>query len=122
MKNGEFDWLFDRHQIPNHTRETLVNYLMKGWEPGGFVTAMLAMDMERAVYAADFVNGPNMQQIARWIIEYCPRESWGDYETVNYWLEDRNSCRTRFATRVEKNEVWNLLKIKPILFIASRWF
>lgn len=108
--NSEFDWLFDRHQIPEHTRETLVNYLMKGWEPGGFVTAMLAMDMERAVYAADFVNGPNMQQIARWIIEYCPRTSWGDYETVNYWIEDRDKCRTRFIERVEKDEVWNILK------------
>lgn len=107
---NELDWLFDRHQIPEHTRETLVNYLMKGWEPGGFVTAMLAMDMERAVYAADFVNGPNMQQIARWIIEYCPNGSWGDYETVNYWIEDRDKCRTRFVERVEKEEVWNLLK------------
>jgi hypothetical protein len=110
MKNDEFAWLFDHHQIPNHTRESLVNYLIKGWEPGGFVTSMLAMDMERAVYAADFVNGPNMQQIARWIIEYCPRSSWGDYETVNYWIEDRDKCRTKFAERVEKEEVWNLLK------------
>ena len=35
---NEFDWLFEHHVIPEHTRETLVNYLMKGWEPGGFVT------------------------------------------------------------------------------------
>lgn len=110
MKNDEFAWLYDLHQIPDHTRETLVNYLMKGWEPGGFVMAMLAMDMERAVYVADFVNGPNIQKIARWIIEYCPRESWGDYETVNYWLEDRDKRRTKFATRAEQEEMWNLLK------------
>ena len=106
----EFAWLMERHVIPEHTRETLVNYLMKGWEPGGFVTAMLAMDMERAVYAADVANGPNMQKIARWIIEYCPRNSWGDYETVNCWIEDRGKCRTRFVERVEKEEVWNILK------------
>ena len=106
----EFAWLTEVHVIPEHTRETLVNYLIKGWEPGGFVTAMLAMDMERAVYAADFVNGKNIQQIARWIIEYCPRSSWGDYETVNYWIEDRDKRRTRFVERVEKEAVWNLLK------------
>ena len=110
--NGEFAWLFDRFQIPEHTRETLVNYLTKGWEPGGFVTAMLAMDMERAVYAADFTNGPNMQQIARWIIEYCPTESWGNYDMVTQWLKDINGCRTRFVERVEKEEVWNILKDK----------
>ena len=108
--NDEFAWLFEYHKIPEHTRETLVNYLMKGWEPGGFVTSMLAMDMERAVYAADFVNGPNMQQIARWIIEYCPRESWGSYEQVTNWLNDINDRRTRFVERVEKEEVWNLLR------------
>lgn len=107
---NELDWLFERHQIPEHTRESLVNYLMKGWEPGGFVTSMLAMDMERAVYAADFVNGPNIQKIARWIIEYCPNDSWGNYEMVTYWLNDTNGCRTQFVTRVEKEEVWNILK------------
>lgn len=108
--NDEFAWLFDHHQIPNHTRESLVNYLMKGWEPGGFVESMLAMDMERAVYAADFVNGANIQSIARWIIEYCPRESWGSYEQVTNWLNDINDRRSQFVTRVEKNEVWNILK------------
>lgn len=108
--NNEFDWLFERHMIPEHTRETLVNYLMKGWEPGGFVESMLAMDMERAVYAADFVNGPNMQQIARWIIEYCPSDSWGSYKIVKHWITDTDGCRTQFANRVEKEEVWNLLK------------
>lgn len=107
---SEFDWLFEHHQIPEHTRETLVNYLMKGWEPGGFVTAMLAMDMERAVYAADFVNGPNMQKIARWIIEYCPTEAWGSYGQVESWINNVDDCRTRFSNKVEKEEVWKLLK------------
>lgn len=106
----EFAWLMERHVIPEHTRETLVNYLMKGWEPGGFVTAMLAMDMERAVYAADVANGPNMQKIARWIIEYCPPEAWGSYEQVESWVKDINGRRTQFVERVEKQEVWNLLK------------
>ena len=111
MKNNiNLDWLFERHQIPEHTRESLFNYLTKGWAPGGFVTAMLAMDMERAVYAADVVNGPNMQKIARWIIEYCPNASWGSYEQVEAWIKDINGRRTQFATRVEKEEVWNLLK------------
>lgn len=108
--NDEFAWLFEHYQIPEHTRESLVNYLMRGWEPGGFVTAMLAMDMERAVYAADFVNGPNMQQIARWIIEYCPRESWGSYDQVTNWIENKDLCRSQFVVRVEKEELWNLLK------------
>lgn len=107
---SEFDWLMEHHVIPEHTRETLVNYLTKGWEPGGFVESMLAMDMERAVYAADTVNGPNMQKIARWIIEYCPSDSWGSYKIVKHWINDTDGCRTQFVEQVEKEAVWNLLK------------
>jgi hypothetical protein len=107
---NELDWLFDQHQIPEHTREPLVNFLMKGWEPGGFVTSMLAMDMERAVYAADFVNGPNIQKIARWIIEYCPNGSWGSYDQVEAWIKDINGRRTQFVEYAEKQEVWKILK------------
>ena len=106
----ELEWLFDQHQIPLHTRETLVNYLMKGWEPGGFVTSMLAMDMERAVYTADFVNGPAIQNIGKWIIEYCPRGSWGNYELVKAWVDNTDNCRTNFSENIEKNEMWNILK------------
>ena len=32
-------------EVPRHTQETLEGYLLRGWEPGGFVTSMLALDM-----------------------------------------------------------------------------
>ena len=108
--DSEFAWLFDHHQIPEHTRETLVNYLLKGWKPGGFCEAILAMDLQRTVYTADMANGPAIQKIARWIIEKCPDGSWGSYEAVNNWLEDVNGCRTRFVEYAEQQDMWNVLK------------
>ena len=103
QSNDEFAWLFDHHQIPNHTRESLVNYLMKGWEPGGFVTAMLAMDMERALATADTANRQMMWVVGRWIIEDAPPESWGSYDQVTNWCKDINGRRTKWAMWYELN-------------------
>ena len=104
------DSIFDRWQIPEHTRETIVNYLIKGWAPGGFVTSMLAMDMERALYNADPVNGSKMQSIGRWIIERCPQQAWGSYEAVEMWAADVGGRRTMFTEQVEKQKMWDILQ------------
>jgi hypothetical protein len=35
-------------EVPHHTRDSITNYLISGWAPGGFVEAMIAKDYERA--------------------------------------------------------------------------
>lgn len=89
---------FDNYKVPDHAQETLKNYLTRGWSPGGFVESMMAMDMQRAVYAADHINRAYMADIARWIIENAPRESWGSYEQVDAWCKDINERRTKWVT------------------------
>lgn len=97
-------------EVPEHTQETLANYLMRGWAPGGFCESMLAMDMERALYTADIANRQVMWVIGRWILETCPTGSWGSYEAVNHWINDTDGRRSRYVNREEKKEIWNLLK------------
>lgn len=89
---------FKDYKVPDHTQETLVNYLTRGWQPGGFVEGMLAMDMQRAVYAADHVNRVYIADIAQWIIEQAPIGSWGSYEQVDAWCKDTDERRTRWVT------------------------
>ena len=96
--------------IPDHTQATLDNYLVRGWEPGGFVMAMLAMDMERALYTADIVNRHVMWGIGCWIIEYAPEGSWGSYETVQDWIADRDGRRSRYAKVLEQERIMQTLK------------
>lgn len=91
--------------VPRHTQETLKNYLINGWEPGGFVTSMLAMDMERALYTADTANRQMIWVIGRWILENAPDGSWGNYELVKAWCKDTDGRRTKWA-------MWNKLKEK----------
>ena len=96
--------------IPEHTQETLDNYLINGWEPGGFVTAMLAMDMERALCTADTANRQRIWAIGRWIMDNAPYGSWGSYELVKAWCKDVDGCRTRYAKEVEQEFIMTTLK------------
>ena len=98
------------YPVPGHTQETLEHYLLRGWEPGGFVTAMLALDMERALCNCDIVNKQAFVHIGRWIIEHAPPGSWGSYEAVENWCKDVNSCRTRYKEYIEKEQVARILK------------
>ncbi len=90
--------------IPGHTKNTLVHYLKLGWEPGGFVSSMLAMDMERALTTADVVNRHHIYDIGAWILANAPEGSWGNYELIKAWCEDRDGRRTRWAMWYELNK------------------
>jgi len=90
--------------VPGHTQETLMNYFKHGWEPGGFVTAMLAMDMERALTTADTGNRQVLWVIGSWIMNNAPAGSWGNYETVNCWIRDTDKRRTKWAVWYELNK------------------
>jgi hypothetical protein len=92
--------------IPDHTQLTLVHYLVNGYNPGGFLSAMLAMDMNRALSTADTSNRRVMWAIGRWISTQCPARSWGSYEAVESWCSDQDGLRSAFAEEYKKSLVW----------------
>jgi hypothetical protein len=96
--------------VPDHTQETLTNYLINGYEPGGFVSAMLAMDLERALYNADVANKRCLWEIGRWICEYAPQGSWGNYDLIKAWCRNDNNRRTSYAKEIEKEHIMQVLK------------
>jgi hypothetical protein len=96
-------------QIPDHAQESLSNYFLNGWEPGGFLSAMLAMDMQRAISNADTANRQVMWAIGRWITENAPEGSWGDYSQIDFWCNDVAGRRSKFAEKMHKKHVWNVL-------------
>ena len=81
-------------------------YLVYGYEPGGFVTAMLARDFERALGNADTHNRKVFWGIAKWVAERMPAGSWGSYDEVEAWCRDTDGRRTEFKTAWEKEKVW----------------
>ena len=97
-------------EIPQHTKETLDNYFIRGWMPGGFCEAMLARDYDRAIQIADTANRQMFWAIATWIRENAPDGSWGSYEAVRDWGQDIGNIRTAFSDKAKKNYTWRVLK------------
>lgn len=98
------------YNVPIHTQEALENYLLLGFEPGGFLSSMLAMNMERALYTADVANKQAFVSIGRWICEYAPPGSWGSYQAINDWCADKDNRRTNYGMNIEKEYIARVLK------------
>jgi hypothetical protein len=97
-------------EVPGHTRDTITNYLLRGWAPGGFVESMIAKDYERALYSADTANRVMFWAIAMWINESMPAESRGSYRAIEMWRDDLGGRRTAYRTEIEKQAVWKKLQ------------
>ena len=97
-------------EVPKHTQETITNYLLRGWAPGGFVESMVAKDYERALYCADTGNRQMFWAIAMWINESMPAESRGSYKAIEHWRDDLDGRRTAYRNEIEKQAVWKKLQ------------
>ena len=106
----ELDLKYMGMEIPMHTGETLQNYLIHGYKPGGFCESMLAKDYDRAITIADTANRKMFWAIATWIREYAPEGSWGSYDIIENWCNDVDGLRTKYATDTEKKFIWKELK------------
>lgn len=72
--------------IPEHTKESLMNYFNNCYDPGSFVKAVLVNDLYAAASRSDHINRPEIANIAMWVINNAPYGSYGDHETVKEWL------------------------------------
>jgi hypothetical protein len=105
----DYDLRYMGMEVPRHTRDSITNYLIRGWAPGGFVESMIAKDYERALYCADTGNRQMFWAIAMWINECMPAGSRGSYKAIEKWRDDLDGCRTAYRTEVEKQAVWKKL-------------
>lgn len=108
--NTDNDLRFMGMEIPLHTCETLHNYLIHGYKPGGFCESMLAKDYDRAITIADTANRQRFWAIATWIRENAPIDSHGSYDIIEHWCLDTNNVRSKFVIEVEKKYIWKELK------------
>jgi hypothetical protein len=90
--------------------ESLENYLMHGFEPGGFLTSVLANDLYLAVGRADHWNKERLPKIVNEVLHKMPSISWGSYAAVKEWCADKDGRRSQYAERKEKEYTWRALK------------
>lgn len=90
--------------------DSLENYLMRGYEPGGFMTSVLANDLQLAIGRADHWNQQSLPTIVNEVIHKVPADAWGSYQLVKEWCADKDGRRTAYAELKEKQYTWRVLK------------
>ena len=76
-----------RWTVPRDYFEPLYNYLVHGFEPGSFWSAVLANDFMRAVQHSHPANTIDaLKNTVGWIQDSFPEESYGGYNMVEAWI------------------------------------
>ena len=84
-----------RWSVPRDYFDPLYNYLVYGFEPGSFWSAVLANDFMRAVQHSHPSNDiPALKHTVGWICDNFPEEAYGDCDRVILW-QDLESVQRR---------------------------
>ena len=75
------------YKIKQSTIQTINDYVEHGYEPGGFVTAVLANDLMASFGRADHENQATLFQICSYVYNEIPLSCHGSYEKVEEWLK-----------------------------------
>ena len=76
-----------RWTVPRDYFDPLYNYLVHGYEPGSFWTAVLANDFMRAVQSSHPSNDITaLKHTVGWIRDSFPQESYGNIFIVEDWV------------------------------------
>lgn len=79
---------FSRYpSIPGTTQGSLERYVNHGISPGSFVTAVLENDLMKSVGAADLDNLIALTDIAKFVYNELPSNSWGSQNKVSAWIK-----------------------------------
>lgn len=92
-------------------RLAMFNYLVHGWEPGGFLTAVLINDLRLAAGRADHVNRSNLGHVTLWMIHVLPGSCHGSQAAVDSWMA---------RTDREREELLVAMDLLPTLFEVIR--
>jgi hypothetical protein len=73
--------------VPREYFDPLYNYLVHGFEPGSFWTAVLANDWHRAISSSHPSNTiEHLKMATGWIHDSFPVESYSSYRNVKSWM------------------------------------
>ena len=84
---------FSKWDVPRDFADPMANYLVYGYSPGGFFTALLANDFFAAIQSSHPANTVvAFKCLVGWINDCMPLEAYSSYHRVSEWLhldEDR---------------------------------
>lgn len=81
LMNTFADW-----KVPKDYADPMYNYLVHGFEPGSFFTAVLANDFCGAIQRSHPANTIEaLKHLVGWIRDVVPVKAMGSYEAVKDW-------------------------------------
>jgi hypothetical protein len=111
---------FAKWEVPQDYADSMYNYMVFGFSPGGCFTAILANDWTRAISSSHPANTVQaLKALTNWILDVLPVESYGNYEAVKFWLAITASERRDYLERLrlihtEKEDTWLNIKGDPV--------
>jgi hypothetical protein len=109
---------FSLWDVQQEYSQHVSDYLVQGWNPGGFYTAVFANDFMSAVIRSHPGNQiDTLKGLAGWISNTMPTAAWGSYDRVQTWLRMTDEDRRVVLEQAEliyttKEEMWLVLKNK----------
>lgn len=87
-----FDVSFDGDyaQIPAHMQEAIRRYVVRGIQPGDFLTAVITNNLRLAVFSADDTNLPLLPLYVRWFHNVPPGACQGSAANMTDWMIARS--------------------------------
>jgi len=91
---------FKHWEVDEDYANPMYNYLVYGFSPGSFFTAVLANDFIGAIQSSHPANTiPALKKLGGWIYNEMPPEAWGSIEAVCDWLHMDPSERRAILER-----------------------
>ena len=91
-------------RVPKEYADPIYNYLIHGFEPGSFFSAVFANDFMSAMLRSHPANTVEaLKTVSGWILNNCPHEAWGSHDRVRAWLKMDPKQRRELL------EGWNLV-------------
>ncbi len=85
-RNRLLDTLAHWH-VPRDYADPIYNYLVHGFDPGGFFTSVFANNFVGAMGRSHPANTVEaLKTVAGWIVNHCPHAAWGNYANVENWI------------------------------------
>lgn len=75
------------NQIPPNLIAGIDRYLEHGYQPGGFLSAVLENDLIAAFERADDQSKEALGSLVTYLYNYIPMAAWGSPERVIAWTE-----------------------------------
>jgi hypothetical protein len=107
---------FSLWDVEQEYSQHVSDYLVNGWHPGSFYTAVFANDFVSAMVSSHPGNRIDpLKNLAGWMLNHMPVQARGSYDAVGTWLrmspEDRRTALEQADLIYDtKTEMWLVLK------------